>query len=731
MKNLLKNYTHEVTLVISYVFMMGLLMWFNSQSTATSGNNGLIYSVILFGIVLLMYGFTFVCYLNTNKLTSDLEIVSNRIKIEHKDGQQYLWDTYKNEENLFRVKILNERYNRFCKEQKRIESTREKSKSYGDIEDFINYDLVDEVVHKNILGVFPGTMTGLGILFTFFGLSICLQGFHTGTADEIMAGIDPLMSGIRVAFHTSIYGLVFSLVYNISYRKKIEESYGAIDEFVDAYREHVKPENGLDAIEILLEYQDRQSKTMELMSTQLITGMTGAFRDATTPQFDKLNATITSFAHDVSKAQTDDLKKLVDIFLNEMNKSVGDNFREVRDSMAETCKVQGEYSDVMKKSLDEISGSLQSVCTISTDMQQTVQQLDAYIKSIQALQDKLMEAFDKYTTQILENNETTKKQQRYLEEMQEVMSKNISALVSDTSETLTALVSETERCLMKLQQESGDFVETAEQATSTIIQKSNEWTEKMDERILATEQILSQTEQDISNSSISTLNTITQNVESFSRSLSTQADEQVQSIVGLKDQISKDLCASANRLDESVSNLSIHVEDALTKGFAEYSNDINETVKGLNETVRGIRTSTAYIPQITNDATKGLKSAVDMTETHINTVLNALDQIMLKISIREDLLAKDSEVYMQAKDEIKATVVDIRTQREQLQKLVGETSKVAVQSNVKNENNGAEQTNLELDKDENYFKEGNDVKDALFFEEGLEGLDFSSLGNNK
>jgi hypothetical protein len=364
-------------------------------------------------------------------------------------------------------------------------------------------------------------------------------------------------------------------------------------------------------------------------------------------------------------------------------------------------------------------------------MQQTVQQLDAYIKSIQALQDKLMEAFDKYTTQILENNETTKKQQRYLEEMQEVMSKNISALVSDTSETLTALVSETERCLMKLQQESGDFVETAEQATSTIIQKSNEWTEKMDERILATEQILSQTEQDISNSSISTLNTITQNVESFSRSLSTQADEQVQSIVGLKDQISKDLCASANRLDESVSNLSIHVEDALTKGFAEYSNDINETVKGLNETVRGIRTSTAYIPQITNDATKGLKSAVDMTETHINTVLNALDQIMLKISIREDLLAKDSEVYMQAKDEIKATVVDIRTQREQLQKLVGETSKVAVQSNVKNENNGAEQTNLELDKDENYFKEGNDVKDALFFEEGLEGLDFSSLGNNK
>ena len=674
MKKILNNYIHVTVLGISYVFMLGLLLWFNSQSSANGDDSGLVYSVILFGVVLVMYIFTFVFYINTNRITNALSNVSKRIKNDHTEGQPYLWNSYKNEEKLFGVKALDERYCRFCKEQKRLEASDEKRKSYGNIEDFINYDLIDEKIHKNVISIFPGTMTGLGILFTFFGLSISLQSFHIGTAEEIMSGIDPLMGGLRVAFDTSIYGLIFSIVYNFSYRKKIEESYEQVDEFIDAFRDHVKPENNSDAVGILLEYQDKQVKALETMTTQILSGMAGAFQEAITPQFEKLNETISLFANTASKAQTEGIKKMVDSFLKEMNKSVGDNFREVRESMAETCRIQGEYSTTMAKSLEEISGTIQSVCTISSDMQATVQQMEKYMTDMQVLQDKLQEGFESYTALITDNNELIKNQQKYLVEMADAQ--------KVISETLTYLVSDTESCLRKLHQESEKFVETAEQATSTIIWKAEEWTVKMEERLATTEHLMQQTEQDISNSTISTLNTITQNVESFGQTLSNQAVEQVQGIMGLKEQISSNLAESASRLEAAVANLSVHVEDALTKGFSEYSKEINETVTALNDTVRGIRQSTATIPQITNDATKGLQSAVDMTEQRIGTVLNALDQIMQKTATRQEALSKDNELYKQARAEIEASVADIKAERKQLQKLVNIIQQIAQKGSV-------------------------------------------------
>ncbi len=65
-------------------------------------------------------------------------------------------------------------------------------------------------------------MTGLGILGTFIGLTIGLQQFNTGSASEITNSISPLIQGIKVAFHTSIYGMVFSLIFSFVYKNKLE-----------------------------------------------------------------------------------------------------------------------------------------------------------------------------------------------------------------------------------------------------------------------------------------------------------------------------------------------------------------------------------------------------------------------------------------------------------------------------------------------------------------------------
>ena len=118
-----------------------------------------------------------------------------------------------------------------------------------------------------MLSIIPGVMTGLGILGTFIGLSFGLQNFNTGNAQEITNSIAPLMDGIKVAFHTSIYGMVFSLIFNFVYKKTLEDAYHAVDQFLDAYHKYVLPKTENDNLEALLSFQEKQLQaTREILA---------------------------------------------------------------------------------------------------------------------------------------------------------------------------------------------------------------------------------------------------------------------------------------------------------------------------------------------------------------------------------------------------------------------------------------------------------------------------------
>lgn len=99
--------------------------------------------------------------------------------------------------------------------------------------------MIDALMKKNVYNLVPGVMTGLGILGTFVSLSLGLQNFNTGNTEEIEASIAPLMNGIKVAFHTSIYGMLFSLVFNYVYKETLEDAYIAVDEFLKVFDNYV------------------------------------------------------------------------------------------------------------------------------------------------------------------------------------------------------------------------------------------------------------------------------------------------------------------------------------------------------------------------------------------------------------------------------------------------------------------------------------------------------------
>ena len=263
----MKSFGSEAVLLPTYLIMLVICAYLSVFGQAKIDMVNIVVNGSMFVIIAIVLLWSIYGALNpVSRIASSLRYTIQTMEIDFKKKESYLWEDYRNESNLFDNKILNQKFNEYRIERKRLLMI-SKSGVKCDIEDYINEYFIDSQAKKGIISIIPGIMTGLGILGTFIGLSFGLQNFNTGSASEITNSIAPLMDGIKVAFHTSIYGMVFSLVFNIVYKKVLEDAYRSVDRFLDTYHKYVLPKTENDDLSVLLDFQEKQlAATEEMLS---------------------------------------------------------------------------------------------------------------------------------------------------------------------------------------------------------------------------------------------------------------------------------------------------------------------------------------------------------------------------------------------------------------------------------------------------------------------------------
>ena len=257
-------------LPVVYVVMLGICILLNVTSDSLDAANVLI-SVCMFAITGVIFVYAYRHLKHIDQMGEDFRIAISYIKGDYAKEKKLLWDMYRTETRygIFNEEHLRNAYVDYIEEMKRLEQDEDggESGNYAcDIEDFIDCQLIDDAVEKGRLSLVPGAMTGLGILGTFIGLSIGLQAFNTGSAEEITNSIGPLMDGIKVAFHTSIYGMIFSLTFNLIFKTVLEQAYHKLDEFVSVFKRYVRPDAVYDNGSRKFEIQQKQLEA--LVATQ-------------------------------------------------------------------------------------------------------------------------------------------------------------------------------------------------------------------------------------------------------------------------------------------------------------------------------------------------------------------------------------------------------------------------------------------------------------------------------
>lgn len=248
----MKTVGSEGILLPIYFIMIGVAVCLNVFSGSGYDPVNIVVNICMFLIIgcIILWANTR-CFMPVSRMVARMRYTIQTIEIDFNKSESYLWRKYKDKTKLFDNKLLDNRFNEYKLESMRLSILSEHGVRC-DIEDYINEYFIDATMKKGMISIIPGVMTGLGILGTFIGLSFGLQNFDTGNAEAITNSIAPLMDGIKIAFHTSIYGMVFSLIFNFVYKKNLEDAYRTVDKFLETYHKYVLPRAENENIQILV-----------------------------------------------------------------------------------------------------------------------------------------------------------------------------------------------------------------------------------------------------------------------------------------------------------------------------------------------------------------------------------------------------------------------------------------------------------------------------------------------
>ncbi|MCR4745260.1 MAG: MotA/TolQ/ExbB proton channel family protein [Lachnospiraceae bacterium] len=375
---------YEVFLIITYMVMVGVFLCLTFLGSSTPSISNVIVNAAMFIIVGLIFLYSVQNSLTpTAAATVDLGRAKDKIEKDAVASQGYLFRHYEEQrEVLFSDKNLTRRYTDYLKEVERV-SRNDKAYYKTNIDEYINYDLVDSIVHRNILNQIPGVMTGLGILGTFIGLSLGLQSFNTGSTAEITGSIEPLMDGIKVAFHTSIYGMIFSLVYNYVLKRRIDDAESAVKDFLNAYKKYVLPDTGSEGFNRMIELQKREYDALKSMSESVGEGLS----ENLSYEFDRFNKNIADFANMATKNQMDAMSMVVDNFIKQMNASLEHSFTKLGQTVNQAYVSQQENARQMNEILAKTGNASENLDEIERRTANLLGALGSYVEDVKHVQE--------------------------------------------------------------------------------------------------------------------------------------------------------------------------------------------------------------------------------------------------------------------------------------------------------------------------------------------------------
>ena len=511
--------------------------------------------------------------------------------------------------------------------------------------EFFSGDAISWAYHINlrVLNAAPGMLVGLGLLGTFLGLTIGINGFKADTQEQVMDSIHNLLPGMWMAFLTSVLGMLCSIAFTMRYKKvsnrfrkqllqfndTLDDAYyiddisrlsGVIREQFDCRKEDGTCVPLGQAVREILTENEEQTKALKSFSSDLAVSLSGVLDDVLSRQMqdkiqpllqslvdhlDELGKKIQAPASDMVGAVVEDLK-------NSMMKVV-DEFRQGLSGQATTdlenlSKQLGETSQAMAalpKDMENISSTLQTVIqdvkavisdisnTNASDRNAAMEQMQEQIKFATSSIGDAVDAVRNVMTQMTQSSKTSADD--IMKKMSEAMEGMTQRLEDATGHISDSLKSNIGQIVGEMAAKQAEMIEGVKAAVDKIAGTGSSVNESVMKSVMAQMTQSSQTSaDDIMKKMSEAMEGMTQRLEDATGHISDalksnigqivgdMAAKQAEMIEGVKAAVDK-IAGTGSSVNESVMKSMGQVSESSLKASQDAINKMTEAADKLDQ----------------------------------------------------------------------------------------------------------------------------------------------------
>lgn len=412
--------------------------------------------------------------------------------------------------------------------------------------------------HQNFRYLMPSLVAGLGVFGTFWGIFLGLYEFDTTNISE---SVPKLLDGMKIAFFTSLIGMLASFILKFFYSIKEDRNHKAVDELTllqqiaDTTSEFSQKISRLDET---LNKVFRSDDDYSLVSqVKLIRqDITDNHRETQKVFREMLN----TFSEMASKSLVEQLKNVVEEFNVMLNELVAQSFKELRISTERLNEWQAEYKDTIQKNQENLQAILLQLSALS----------ETYNMAIQRVQElsKLLESMDASLKGLGLSGELLSKISLRLNQQMNSMHEFLIAIRTtgeEAAKVLPAIAEKTDGIIHELSRQHASTTQFVERTTSELENSQHKLAQSLEQYLLDMQDTAKNTEESLKRSVQEIQKSSENNIRKTEESLEKELSKSLESLGGALVQLSNKFCSDYLPLTERLSALVRMVEQGSTK----------------------------------------------------------------------------------------------------------------------------------------------------------------------
>lgn len=377
--------------------------------------------------------------------------------------------------------------------------------------------------------------------------------------------------GIKVAFHTSICGIFYSVLFNLTYRRFYAGVEASVENFVDVFSENVITSVNNGSTMTQISYQDKIARSMVYQSKileRIDEHMTGAFVQQLTETLGK----ISDMAIDLTK-------------VNQGLESSVSHFDQFTDKME-------KYQRMVNASIENMSDQIQ----VQNDkMQNYIELFGKSLRTSEDMNNKMYQQLE-FVDKTLAN------------------SKNINEGLSETAEKLNIQLEHIDQISRASQEYFKTSLEAIKESSMKEIQTFSKQT-KADIKMVS----------DTSKKEMEVIKQMSQeNIEKIGQA----AEQKIEQITVVKRTTSQDIQKVSDSLVDNIEKLTQSMEQKGKAVVDEYYTELNSNIKSFASNIRSMKNATTQMEKIAKEIPVFMLDTKGNIETQFSEMQIKLDQYL-------------------------------------------------------------------------------------------------------